>query len=309
MPRQARSVQRTLGIAEWYGLCFEHLPAGRRREFAKLQLLPAKQRPRQDCLPRCVADKRPPCTKNSGVCSMRLVEREGDDAAVGIVAGPEGQPITVCPYRFYEDGRVFQWIGETILGTPSPLVVGQVGFLERRKESRGPRDVGRIDHVLVHPRLDAFSWCALEMQAVYFSGPRMSVEFEAMAAAEGDGMPFPLEHRRPDYRSSGPKRLMPQLQTEVPLLRRWGKKMGVLVDSAFFGALDEMATVTSVSNCDIAWFVVRYQEAGAELRLVPDRVVLTTLERAVEGLTGGREVDLPTFERRIREKLGRAVAR
>lgn len=80
--------------------------------------------------------------------------------------------------------------------------------------------------------------------------------------------------------------------------------MAVVVDRNFFDALGKMDTVREVSNCDIAWFVVNYRDQGRSFLLERDSVILTTLERAVEGLTGGRPVSLEVFEKRIREKLG-----
>ena len=79
--------------------------------------------------------------------------------------------------------------------------------------------------------------------------------------------------------------------------------MAVVVDEGFFGALGKMDEVRHVSNCDIAWFVVRYDETGGNAALQPSFVRLTTLERAVEGLTGGYPVSLETFEERIRSKI------
>jgi len=48
---------------------------------------------------------------------------------------------------------------------------------------------------------------------------------------------------------------------------------------------------------------VKYEETDRDAILAPDFVRLTTLERAVEGLTGGDPVTLEVFEARIREKL------
>jgi hypothetical protein len=100
---------------------------------------------------------------------------------------------------------------------------------------------------------------------------------------------------------------MPQLQIKVPTLRRWGKKMAVVVDRPFFGALAEMDHVPHLSNCDIAWFVVRYdhnvQATQATLQL--DTVRFTTLERAVEGLTAGNSVSLDDFENSLRRRMRR----
>ena len=100
--------------------------------------------------------------------------------------------------------------------------------------------------------------------------------------------PFPNQIRRPDYRSSGPKRLMPQLQIKVPTLRRWGKKMAVVVDKHFFESLGHMEEVEDLSNGDIAWFTVDFHvdDTGRSFRLVRDGVHITTLERATEGPDG-----------------------
>ena len=154
-------------------------------------------------------------------------------------------------------------------------------------------------------------WCAVEIQAVYFSGDAMLGEFTAYAETEVDWIIFPAGRRRPDYRSSGPKRLMPQLQIKIPTLRRWGKKMAVVVDRAFFDSIGEMDRVADISNADIAWFIVRFDEKAGEKRsrMVLDEVRLTTLERSVEGLTGGKPVPKQEFERRIASKLEGAPTR
>jgi hypothetical protein len=155
------------------------------------------------------------------------------------------------------------------------------------------------------PQGAPMTWAALEIQAVYFSGNAMKGEFEAFNDTTVDWVVFPAGRRRPDYRSSGPKRLMPQLQIKVPTLRRWGKKMAVVVDRAFFDSIGEMDNVPDISNADIAWFVVRFEEVEGEnrTRIVRDEVRYTTLERSVEGLTGGKPVPLRTFEGRINDKL------
>ena len=212
----------------------------------------------------------------------------------------------LCPRRFEEDMTVFQWVGETVLGTSTPNIATEIGFL---RSEDGNTDVGRIDMVLANPETctAALNWCALEIQAVYFSGRGMNEEFRSIRDYYGEQPPFPGQIRRPDYRSSGPKRLMPQLQIKVPTLRRWGKKMAVVVDKHFFGALGHMEEVGDLSNGDIAWFTVDFEEdhTNRRFRLVRDSVHFTTLERATEGLTGGAPVTLTEFEESIRSKLAR----
>lgn len=299
------------GIGEWYGRSFVRLTPEQRKEFAALQSIDKSHRPEQPCPPRSSPKRIIQCTKEGGVCSLRMYRKVAASNEVLVAPGTSGSLRTTCPYRFQQNGLIFRWIGETMLSHSQPLVVGEIGFLER-PASEGlsservvdSDDVGRIDNVLIHPNRTPLHWCALEIQAVYFSGSSMSKEFNMLNSFAGTGLPFPAANRRPDYRSSGPKRLMPQLQIKVPSLRRWGKKMAVVVDQSFFGALGQMDSVQDVSNCDVAWFVVKYDESHGEAQLAPDFVQLTTLERAVEGLTGGLPVSLETFEQRILEKLG-----
>lgn len=300
---------RRYGIGEWFGRSFVRLTPSERATLAEEAL---KRKTDLSCPWRSGAEKTVPCNKKGGVCTIRLYQREEHTDAASTVAGALGGLCTVCPSRFYENGMIFQWIGEGILGHAQPKVLREIRFLERDRATEvessreRPREaVGKIDHVLVWSAQDQLSWCALEMQAVYFSGDSMSEEFQALAlrTPKETVVPFPVGDRRPDFRSSGPKRLMPQLQIKVPALRRWGKKMAVVVDSAFFDALGKMADVPDLSNCDIAWFVVGYDETHGEAKIARRCVRRTTLECAVEGLTAGKPVTLETFERRIREKL------
>jgi hypothetical protein len=271
--------------------------------------MPKKERKPLPCIPRA---GRVPCSKDSGVCSIRMYRQSNSDGTVTVAPGEMGRLVTTCPCRFEQEDVAIKWVGKEILQTATPLVVGEVAFLERTTGSTAPSSaeagregVGKIDRILVHPTADPMDWCAVEIQAVYFSGMAMVHEFTAMARSHDNTLPFPLEQRRPDWRSSGPKRLMPQMQIKVPTLRRWGKKMGVVVDESFFAALGTMTPESHMSSADIAWFVLRYDESNGEARLAPGTVVWTTLEHAVEGLTAGRPVSLAVFEERIRTKLSR----
>ncbi len=159
-----------------------------------------------------------------------------------------GPLVTTCPNRFLEDEIIFRWVAEVLLETREPLVLGEIGFLDRLTSTdeivdEDSRDfIGRIDKVLLHPTKQPLDWCALELQAVYFSGRSMNREFTMLATSEYPKLPFPAAHRRPDWRSSGPKRLLPQLQTKVPTIRTWGKKMAVVIDEAFFASLSSFRT-------------------------------------------------------------------
>jgi len=298
---------RRFGIGEWYGELFTGLSPEARRSRAALQ----RPGPLPDVpcpfLSRSGFNVR--CNKKGGVCSLRLYVRDPTTGDVAVAPDDQGRLRTTCPNRLKEDGTIYRWVGETLIGDPNPTVLGEIGFLSRPANEdlvETGADVGRIDNVLVAAHGDRLDWCALEIQAVYFQGDEMGVEFRSLAQQTQAALPFPAGRRRLDYRSSGPKRLMPQLEIKVPSLRRWGKKMAVVVDEDFFSSLSRMDEVAHVSNCDIAWFVVRYVEEQGRAKLQPSRVALTTLERAVEGLTAGLPVSLPEFERRIRAKLAEA---
>src|SRR5207249_2455188 len=173
-----------------------------------------------------------------------------------------------------------------LLQTSDPIVLGQIGFLDRLRPEEPPDDqnddgrdfIGRIDNVLVHPSRSPMDWCALELQAVYFSGKSMRNEFKMLSATEEGAMPYPAAHRRPDWRSSGPKRLLPQLQTKVPTIRTWGKKMAVLIDEAFFGSLVGLEPERHLSNAEIVWFVVKYALKSNRWKLTPKEVAFSQLD-------------------------------
>jgi len=195
------------GTGELYGFDFSTLPPERVRELssARYKSLACPFKSAQPGKP--VAK----CNKKGGVCSLRqFVQNEQ-----GMVE-QKGDPVTTCPNRFLEADLIAQWVGETLLSTSKPAVISELPFLmgEIQAEEEAEQDaVGKIDKVLVNMESGALQWCALEIQAVYFSGSSMENDFEIMREWTGPGVPFPKVQRRPDFRSSGPKRLMPQMQT------------------------------------------------------------------------------------------------
>lgn len=275
------------GIGELYGRDFARLSPQEIRELASASTMACPFRGGR-------------CSKKSGVCSLRLFSDQE-----GVVAPVDAELVTMCPHRFAENGLVVRWIGERILGTTAPMVAKEVPFLQPTGREQGARAVGRIDMVLANQAETALNWCAVEMQAVYFSGKSMTKELQALKDWQGPRLPFPQERRRPDYRSSGPKRLMPQLQVKVPTISRWGRKTAVVVDCGFWRSLAPMEETPDLSNCDIAWFVVRYIQRPNEclFRLTLDAVRFTTLDHAVKGLTGGIPISLERFESELSRRL------
>lgn len=332
--RAKKDSQSRFGIGEWFGRSYALLSDAERKELntrRKVRGTKKRAQPGFECPFRTRPDKTEYCNKDSAVCTIRLFNQDVN-GAVSVAPDPVGMLRTTCPSRFLEDDVIFNWVGEALLGCNKPQLLKEVpyltpvptegaaiaGFSAAADESSEDQDgeessegdgsssngkgVGSIDFVLVHPENPA-SWCALELQAVYFSGAGMDKDFKIIESATSDDIPFPGGNRRPDYRSSGPKRLMPQLQTKVPSLRRWGKKLAVVIDKWFWASLGQMEKVDHVSNGDIAWFVVEYDEDLGKPMLTRYGVFFTTLEAAIEGLTAGEPVSLPTFEARIKAKI------
>ena len=307
---KARGPRRRFGIGEWYGRSFVELSPGERRFYSGIQLQPKSERPPQRCPFLSRPGKEIQCWKPGGICSLRSYEQSVETSVVSIDS--KGSTIrTTCPSRFEESDTIYQWIGEKILGSAKAIPVGETPFLERIgnveiSDKQTMRKVGRIDNVLVLPGTEPLQWCPVEKQAVYFSGEKMELEFHSMVERSGEtGLPFPLKNRRPDYRSSGPKRLLPQLEIKVPTLSTWGKKMAVVVDEDFFSRLGVMKEANDLSNAELAWFIVHYSKMGDRFVLKPGRISITRLKDAIEGLVAGTPIPQPHFEDAIRAKLKR----
>jgi hypothetical protein len=133
--------------------------------------------------------------------------------------------------------------------------VPEVRVLEVERGAKKQK-IGKVDYLLVHLREGAaVDFAALEVQAVYISGTTIRpafdryIEFGELAE---DGK------RRPDFRSSAQKRLMPQLALKVPIFRRWGKRFFVAVDTTFFAELPALKG-QSAGNGEVTWLVYDFK--------------------------------------------------
>lgn len=101
------------------------------------------------------------------------------------------------------------------------VAVSEVRVLE---VTVGPKKkkIGKVDFLLVEIEDgEAVDFAALEIQSVYMSGETIRPVFNHYLES---GDLLENGRRRTDFRSSGPKRLMPQLALKVPIFRLWGKR-------------------------------------------------------------------------------------
>lgn len=298
--------QVRFGIGEWYGRSFVSLTPEERRYYASIQL--QDPRPPQPCPFLSSPGRQVNCWKAGGICSLRSYERS---RSTGIVRpNPGGSTLrTTCPSRFEQDKEIYRSIGKFVLGNPDAVPIGEIPFLQRVPKiidasPQVKKEVGRIDNVLVIRDGASLQWCPVEKQAVYFSGRKMALDFQNIADSKEEGLPFPQVNRRPDYRSSGPKRLLPQLQVKVPALRTWGKKMAVVVDEDFFNELGNIVRVDDLSNAEVVWFIVRYvEQEDGRFELEPRSECMTTLDESIRGLVAAVPIPQPKFEQMILAKL------
>lgn len=135
----------------------------------------------------------------------------------------------------------------------------------------------------------------------------MLVEFEAYADAPSPVL-FPDGNRRPDYRSSGPKRLSPQLDVKVPALRNWGKKVAVVIDRFFFENMNTLSHADPrakndrerLDNSEVAWFIVDYDE---DLNLTASKTVFASLENSRQALNATEPLSKADFTRSLKRVI------
>ena len=192
----SRSAPR-FGIGEWFGYTYDQLSPKQREDFAAHVNSPKRARAFRPC-PFQGLKTSANCSKESGVCSLRqyeATETSGGSTFARPVSGGEGALRATCPLRFHEGLTIFRWIGKTLIGDPEPNLVGEVGFLEGSPtlNSGGGDDVGRIDMVLVSSKTiegAPIEWCAVEIQAVYFSGDAMGRDFKAILENSAESVLF-----------------------------------------------------------------------------------------------------------------------
>lgn len=292
---ETKKVRTRYGIAEWYGQPLRNLTSAERIAHADAALGEAKSP-----VPVCpFQEGQPKCSKEGGVCSIQRYE----EASPGRLGRSVGGPVIVCPKRFEDSYLLVQWLGEIVgFDWLDIQLAREVPFMESTSTGKS---AGKVDLVVARTAGSSLSWYGLEIQAVYFSGSGMPADFEAIRAAP-DGIPFPAANRRPDWRSSSAKRLMPQLEVKVPTMRRWHSKMAVAVDRPFFEVIGGQSDPPSqdLDDGDIIWLVpeLATNEQG-RYRLQRGHWEVLTLEASSKRLLAARTVSRSQFESVLKSKL------
>lgn len=279
------------GIAEWYGEPFAAMTPARRRALAAIAL------DRGAHAPPCPFQRdSTPCHKPGGVCSFRRYERGGGDR----IGAAVGAPVILCPRRFDENDLVVRWLAEIVgFDTARARVAHEVPFM---RSAATDKAAGRIDMVVAAGARGGSDWFGLEIQAVYFSGRGMRTEFERLLRDGADAPPFPDSVRRPDWRSSSAKRLMPQLQIKVPTLRMWGKKLAVAVDRPFFDAIGGASAnpIRDLDDGEVVWLAPSISPEG---RLERGHWEMLSLDASSKRLRAADTVRRAEFEEALFAKL------
>jgi hypothetical protein len=283
------------GIAEWFGKPFLTLSAKDRRKLAKKALREESR------IPPCpFQEDRPPCRKRGGVCSLQRYEGDTGNR----ISQAVGDPVVVCPARFEEGHMLVSWLAEIVgFSEVETKLAREVPFMEGTSTGR---PAGKIDMVVARTSESSLVWYGLEIQAVYFSGPGMDSEYQTLRNDICAEPPFPGGVRRPDWRSSSAKRLMPQLQIKVPTLRRWGSKLAVAVDQPFFESMGGPSPNPSrdLNDGDILWLVPEWSSrSNGGHALSRGHWEVLTLEDSSRKLLAARTISRGAFEQTLRNKL------
>ena len=280
------------GIAEWFGEPFAEMSVAKRKQFAAMALGETEA-------PLCPFQRNhTQCRKKGGVCSIQRYA----EGVRGRIGPRQGNPVIVCPERFKAGDLVTRWLADVVgLDEETALIALEVPFMHSTVTNK---PAGRIDLVLASDNDSRLIWYGLEIQAVYFSGAGMPSEFERLRRDRHILPPFPNAIRRPDWRSSSAKRLMPQLQVKVPTLRRWGTKLAVSVDRQFFESIGGPSPnpVQDLDEGEVIWLVPEISPGYILQRWHWETL---SLDASSEKLLAARTVNRSEFENTLRSKLQR----
>lgn len=192
---------------------------------------------------------------------------------LGICTLSDGEFATaLCPVRFLERDQIFIDAAKLAFGPGVEFAVfPEIRILKiPSREEDVEKKIGKVDFLIGHIKGGVVAdFAAVEVQAVYFSGTSIRSTFDRFLL--GEELTDEQITRRPDFRSSAQKRLIPQLMLKVPVFRRWGKKFFVVVDTLFLKSLPPFPTVPR-SNSELTWlgYPIKKSEHGSYSLGVPE---------------------------------------
>lgn len=168
------------------------------------------------------------------------------------------------------------------------LVVPEVRLLKIQNTGK---KIGKVDFLLalLDETDNPINFVAVEVQTVYVSGESTRPAFQKFLTT---GMFDRNSRRRPDFRSSAQKRLMPQLSLKVPVFRRWGKRFYIAVDDTFFNNLPKLKEVAE-NSAEITWFVYPIVRNDSGFSMRDPLLVHTQWDDVLSSL---REGDAPSAD-------------
>lgn len=228
---------------------------------------------------------------------------------IGICSLSAGDSVvTICPTRFQEDNRIFRDAAIQAFGADCAFSVNpEIRILNVVSENGKLKKIGKVDFVLakLNEARVPIDFCALEVQSVYFSGASVKASFKNFLR---EGILDERSKRRPDFRSSAQKRLMPQLAIKVPVFRRWGKKFFVAVDSNFFSSIPQFKRVETLENSEITWLVYTFaKQAPFGYKMAEPEIVFSHWDDVSEALREGTAPSTSEILRELSKKVGKSI--
>jgi hypothetical protein len=240
------------------------------------------------------------CTFRDSVCT-----KSNKANPLGICTLSDGNFATaLCPVRFLERDQIFKDAANLAFGPGVEFAVfPEIRILKiPSPEDDGEKKIGKVDFLIGHIKGGFVAdFAAVEVQAVYFSGTSIRPVFDRFLL--GEELTDEQITRRPDFRSSAQKRLIPQLMLKVPVFRRWGKKFFVVVDTLFLKSLPRFPTV-SWTNCELTWlgYPIKKGEAGSYSLGAPE-VIPTLWDDVATSLREGVAPEMDEVTNELQRKL------
>ena len=238
-------------------------------------------------------NKVPSCTKDKandplGVCS--IIE--------------DGRSIITCPIRFREDWLIAGDAAQFFFKTG----VSWTSIAEVRMADKDGNTAGNIDLVLVSydQKGRVVDFGSLEIQAVYISG-NIRRPFEKYMSSRKRATDFTWtgpNFPKADFLSSSRKRLAPQMFYKGGILKAWGKKQAVALQTSFFETLPTLKEVQP-QKADIAWLLydLKTDKKNNRFKLTQDKIIYTELDSALKKITTAEPGKIENFIDVLQQKL------